>query len=94
MTDSRKAWELFSDDPEAFDLVLSDMTMPQLTGAELAQRILARRPDIPAIISTGYSEQIDERKAKERGIRAFVMKPIVMHEMAETIRAVLEGGKD
>jgi CheY-like chemotaxis protein len=76
--------------PEKFDLVISDMTMPNMTGDRLAGELMAIRSDIPIIICTGYSERISVERAREIGIRAFVMKPIVMRQMAETIRKALE----
>ena len=61
-----------------------------MTGKELAKEIMALRCDIPIILCTGFSEQIDESRAKEMGISAFLMKPIVMHDIANTIREVLD----
>ncbi|MFP4087893.1 MAG: PAS domain S-box protein [Desulfobacteraceae bacterium] len=88
-TSSPEALEIFRRRPEAFDLVITDYTMPHMTGRELAQKVMDIRPNIPIILCTGFSEQIDEAKAKAVGIRAFVIKPIVMKEMAYTIREVL-----
>jgi DNA-binding NarL/FixJ family response regulator len=67
--------------------------MPEMTGTDLTKAVMNIRDDIPVILSTGFSEHINEEKAKALGIRAFVMKPIVMNEMAETIRKVLDGNK-
>ena len=89
-TSSIEALEAFRDNPEGFDLVITDMTMPNMTGKDLAKELMSMRHDIPIILCTGYSEQIDEYKAKEMGINAFVMKPIVMRYMANTIREVLD----
>jgi len=89
-TSSLEALEAFRNDPEEFDLIITDMTMPDMTGSELAKEILPVRSDIPIILCTGFSEQIDEKKAKEMGIRAFVMKPIVMRQISNTIREVLD----
>lgn len=94
ITDSLKALEVFSKKPDDMDLVITDMTMPNMTGRELAEKIISIRSNIPIIICTGYSDQIDENKAKEAGIKAFVMKPIVMGEMAQIIREVLDTGFD
>ncbi|MFH1350902.1 MAG: response regulator [Pseudomonadota bacterium] len=88
-TSSIEALEAFRGTPDAFDLVITDMTMPNMTGKDLARELMAIRPDIPIILCTGFSEQIDERRAREMGISAFVMKPIVMRQMANTIREVL-----
>ena len=90
-TDSMEIIEAFRKDPVNFDLILTDMTMPQITGGELAKTILNIRPDIPIILCTGFSELIDKEMAKEVGIREFIMKPATKKELAETIRRVLNG---
>ncbi|MCF8085133.1 MAG: response regulator [Deltaproteobacteria bacterium] len=87
---SVKALAAFTEDPQAFDLIITDQTMPEMTGKELVREMLTIRPDLPIILCTGYSQQIDEKEAKAMGIRGFVTKPIVMREMAQTIREVLE----
>lgn len=84
------ALELFSDQPYRFDLVITDMTMPQLTGEKLAKRLMEIRRDIPVILCTGYSELISDEKAKNIGIQAFIMKPLVLRELAKTVRNVLD----
>ena len=89
-TSSIEALEAFRNNPNKFDLVITDQTMPNMEGSELAKELMNIRPDIPIILCTGYSEQIDERSAKEKGISAFVMKPIVMQQIAQTIRDVLD----
>jgi len=66
------------------------MTMQNMTGKDLAKELMSIRPDIPIILCTGFSEQIDEKRAEEMGINAFVVKPIVMRQMAQTIREVLD----
>ena len=76
--------------PDRFDLVITDMTMSNMTGADLAREIMRIRPDVPVILCTGFSEAISEEKAKAMGIRAFVMKPVVRREIAEVIRRVLD----
>ncbi|MFC1823165.1 response regulator [Thermodesulfobacteriota bacterium] len=88
-TSSLEALEAFHHDPDAFDLVITDQTMPNMTGVDLAGEIRKARPGIPVNLCTGYSEMIDEVKAKEIGMQAFVMKPVVMSEIAEMIREVL-----
>jgi CheY-like chemotaxis protein len=80
----------FSDNPKRFDLVVTDMTMPHMTGDELARRILAIRPDIPVILCTGYSSQVAEEKAKGIGVREVVMKPLTAATLAQTVREVLD----
>jgi CheY-like chemotaxis protein len=89
-TSSIEALELFRNNPDAFDLIITDMTMPNMTGKDLAKELMTIRLDIPIIICTGFSEKINERSAEEMGINAFVMKPIVMSQIASTIREVLD----
>ena len=91
-TSSIEALEAFRAHPEIFDLVITDMTMPNMTGDELARELIGIRSDIPIILCTGYSERITEEKAKAIGIRKFVMKPLVVTEIAEAIREVLDSG--
>jgi PAS domain S-box-containing protein len=87
--DSLEALDLFRANPDAFDLIITDQTMPQMTGEKLAESILRIRPDIPIILCTGFSEVVDADQAKTIGIREFVMKPFTIKEMTETIRKVL-----
>ncbi|MDG4474667.1 hybrid sensor histidine kinase/response regulator [Thiovibrio frasassiensis] len=87
--DSRQALELFAAQPADFDLVLTDMTMPHLTGAELAQQLMAIRPELPVVLCTGFSEIINEEKARDIGIRKLLMKPVLRDELARVLRQVL-----
>jgi CheY-like chemotaxis protein len=75
--------------PDAFDLVMTDMTMPRMTGADLSREILKIRPDIPIVLCTGFSETIRENSAKAIGIREFVLKPVVLKDLAHIIRRAL-----
>ncbi len=84
------AWSSFARDPYAFDLVLTDQTMPDLTGIDLAKRILDVRKDLPIILFTGYSEAVSPEMAKKAGITQFLAKPLVRQEVAETIRRALD----
>jgi PAS domain S-box-containing protein len=88
-TSSIEALELFKSDPGKFQLVITDMTMPNMTGDLLARRMLEIRPDIPIVLCTGYSERMSEAWAREIGITAFVMKPIVIQELSKIIRKAL-----
>ena len=83
----------FRANPEAFDLVVSDMNMPNMTGEQFARKLMAIRPNIPVIICTGFSERIDKEKAHAIGIKGFLMKPVVKSEMAQMIRKVLDEAK-
>ena len=89
-TSSIEALELFKVKSANFDLVITDMTMPNLTGEKLAQQLMSIRPDIPVILCTGFSEQISEEKAKKMGISEFIFKPLVMDKLAKTVRAALD----
>ncbi|MFO7753289.1 MAG: PAS domain S-box protein [Desulfobacteraceae bacterium] len=89
-TGSIDALEKFKMDPYAFDLVLTDMSMPNMTGEKLARAMIAIRPDLPVIICTGFSERIDEQKAEAIGVKAFLMKPILNRDIAQTVRKVLD----
>lgn len=88
-TSSLEALETFRAQPDGFDLVITDMTMPDKTGLELAREMMAIRPDIPIILCTGFSGVTSEERAKAIGIREFMLKPLLMRELANTIRKVL-----
>ena len=86
------AFKLFLQNPWRFDLVITDMTMPKMTGEALATKLLLIRRDIPIILCTGYSATISKERARSIGIGEFVMKPIVIGELAQTVRRVLDYG--
>ena len=92
MASSVDALELFRAQQRNFDLVITDMTMPNITGIDLAREMLKMRSDIPVILCTGYSEMISEEKAKSLGIRRLVMKPLFRRDLAKVIRDVLKTG--
>jgi len=89
-TSSIEALELFKNQPDRFDLVITDMTMSNMTGEDLAQELMRIKPNIPIILCTGFSAKIDDQKASAMGIRAFVLKPIVKQAIATTVRKVLD----
>jgi CheY-like chemotaxis protein len=89
-TSSVEALELFRQSSQNFDLVITDMTMPQMTGDLLARKLISIRPEIPIIVCTGYSDRIDTDIANEIGIRELVMKPVVMKDIANRIRRILD----
>ncbi len=89
-TSSIEALELFRAKPDEFNLVVTDMTMPNMTGDELTKELIRIKPEIPIIICTGYSARINQEQALAMGIHAFVMKPVVKGELAVTIRKVLD----
>ncbi len=92
-TSSPDALKAFSADPSCFDLVITDMTMPNMTGDQLARKLILIRPSIPIIICTGFSERVDEQRAKELGIKGILKKPIVRAQMAKMVRKVLDETK-
>jgi PAS domain S-box-containing protein len=91
-TSSVEALALFQSDATDFDLVITDQTMPGLTGTELAKKILRIRPDIPILLCSGFSETVNEEKPKAKGIRGYIMKPVLRREMAAIVRRVLDEG--
>lgn len=90
INNSQNALETFRKSPYQFDVVITDMTMPKLTGDLLAQRLMEVRPDIPVILCTGFSEKMSEEKAKKVGLKGFIMKPIIRREIAKAIRRALD----
>jgi len=93
-TNSFVAFNEFKTNPENFDLVISDMTMPNMTGDQLAKEILSIKPDIPIIICTGFSERINKNQAEKLGIKGYLMKPVVKSDMAQMVRKVLDEAKN
>ena len=90
LTSSLEVLECFRSQPFAYDVVLTDMTMPGLTGRDLARELLAIRPEIPIIMCSGFTEFINQEEAREAGIREFIMKPYATCSLAKTIRKALE----
>lgn len=89
-TDAREALALFEERPDAYDLVITDQTMPRMTGDQLAVEMLRIRPGIPILLCTGFSEAIHEEEARAQGIAGFILKPFSMGEIAEKICLVLK----
>ena len=92
-TSSTEALKLFQEKSDKFDLVISDMAMPELPGDRLAQELIRIRPTIPVIICTGHSDRMDEGKALKSGIAAYAMKPLVKADLVNTVRRVLDKSK-
>ncbi|MBW2593985.1 MAG: response regulator, partial [Deltaproteobacteria bacterium] len=90
---STDALAAFRTQPDKFDLVITDMTMPNMTGDKLAGELIKTRSDIPIILCTGFSELVSKEKAAALGIKGFLMKPLLREEMAHTIRKVLDEAK-
>jgi PAS domain S-box-containing protein len=89
-TSSIEALELFQSDPDAFDLVITDMTMPHMTGDVLTRKLQVVRPGIPVIICTGYSEKVTQEMIDRLRIRALIMKPVIRNELLLTVRQVID----
>jgi CheY-like chemotaxis protein len=89
-TSSLEALALFQANPNEFDLVMTDLTMPKMTGEQMAAEMIRVRSDIPIIICTGYSTSMTEGKGSQPGISAVVTKPLIDHEIAKTVRSVLD----
>lgn len=89
-TDSLEAFDFFMDHYEEIDLVITDMTMPRMTGAELAMKMLEIKPDIPIILCTGYSENFTEANATAIGIKKYIVKPFATHNLACSVREALD----
>jgi CheY-like chemotaxis protein len=90
-TDSIKALDDFRLRSHDFDLVITDMTMPGMTGEELAMAVMKERQDIPVILCSGYSDTMKLQQAKDIGIKAFLSKPVERADLARTLREVLAG---
>nr|NJM00936.1 response regulator [Desulfobacula sp.] len=89
---SPKALELFQRDPAAFDLVITDMTMPDLTGDKLISRMKKIRPDIPVILCTGYNEKLFNKKAGDMNADKILMKPVMKDELTSALGLLLDRG--
>ncbi|MDD5222367.1 MAG: PAS domain S-box protein [bacterium] len=89
-SNSTRALEIFRENPDGFDLVITDQTMPRMTGIELTREIKKLRSDIPVILCTGFSEAVDSKRLDILGIEKLIMKPVVTRDLAEAIRRVLD----
>jgi len=89
-TDSRNALGCFESNPKAFDLILSDVTMPGISGDVLAQQILELRPDVPVILMTGHSHRVDQDLIRQIGVKKLLSKPLPLNVLATTVRDVLD----
>ncbi|MBU0728205.1 MAG: transporter substrate-binding domain-containing protein [Proteobacteria bacterium] len=92
-TDSSKALKTFTNQPDYFDLVVTDMNMPKMTGAAFSRKLLTINPHIPIILCTGFSDTINEEHAMAMGIKRYLMKPIIKHEISNAVREVLDQEK-
>ena len=94
VTESRKALNLFRDNPDKFDLLITDQVMPHMTGVTLSKEILKIRPDLPIVLCTGSSPQaetaVGQRQAREVGIRKVLMKPVERNEISQVVQKLLQ----
>lgn len=91
LNSSQQAMDFFMQNKQSIDLVITDQTMPELTGIELTEKMLAENPDLPVFLVTGYSEEVDNEKALALGIREYITKPLKLSELAEKIQKHLPG---
>ncbi|MBA4368625.1 MAG: hybrid sensor histidine kinase/response regulator [Desulfobacterium sp.] len=89
-SDSMEALQTFKTDPNAFDLVISDMMMPKMTGDQLARELIAVKPGLPVILCTGYNEKFNKLSSEVSGVKGFLIKPIAQLELAALVRKVLD----
>jgi CheY-like chemotaxis protein len=91
-TSSSDALACFREQPDSFDLVITDQTMAHMTGFRLAEKLLQIRPTVPIILCTGFSDTITPEQAKATGIREYLMKPLSIQDLSEAIRRVVKTG--
>jgi CheY-like chemotaxis protein len=91
--DGTDALALFCADPHRFDLIFTDMTMPRMTGERLAREVKAIRPDMPVIICTGFSENMNPDRSRELGLSGCLLKPILRSDLAAAVRSALDSGR-
>lgn len=87
---STEALEVFTQQRARITLVLTDMTMPVMNGVELARRIKQLSPAMPVVLCTGFSETMDEKRARRMGIDGYMMKPVILDKLAQTLHDILE----
>ena len=89
-TNSREALDAFTAAPDSYDVVITDMTMPDLTGDVLSTKLLELRSELPIIILTGFSTRISKSEADALGIKGYLLKPVTLNELANTVRDILD----
>jgi PAS domain S-box-containing protein len=92
-TSSAEALQHFSSTPDRFDLVVTDMTMPEMTGDKLTENLKKISPEIPVVLCTGFSKKIDSQNARDIGVNALIKKPVEKNKLATVVRKVLDGDK-
>jgi len=94
LSSSQKALELFESDPQAFDLVFADVSMPEISGDDLARRMLRLRPDLPIILMTGFSNRLNHENTRQMGVRRLLYKPLTLQKISRNVREVLDHQDD
>src|SRR5690606_9705676 len=94
MTDALEALECARADPRAFDLVITDLSMPKLMGTDLVVQLLALRPDLPIILTTGYTTTLTAENVRALGIRELLLKPFSLRSLGTAVRDVLSRSED
>ena len=89
-SNSLDALEAFKVEPDRFDLLITDLTMPKITGLELAEKVFEINPDMPVILCTGFSELVSKEKAEALGIKDFLLKPVLRKELSNAIRRIFD----
>ena len=87
---AREALAVFQDGRDKFDLIVTDLTMPEITGLVFIEQVLAVQPDLPIILCTGFSELVSKQQAEAAGAKYFLKKPILMADLARAIRHALQ----
>ena len=90
VSDSSKAWDIFSKDPDQFDLVVTDNQMPVMNGLTLAEKILVLNPQTHILMCTGFGDDLTVNQAQKIGIKEIIYKPIIKEKMAFAIRRILD----
>jgi CheY-like chemotaxis protein len=93
VSESTAALALFKENPDKYDLVLTDQTMPDMTGIELTRELVSLRPDIPVVLITGYRDVVDTESAREAGVKVVVGKPMTRAEIGLAIKQLLTRGR-
>jgi len=89
LNSSKQAMEYFNSHADTIDLVITDQTMPDITGAELSKQMLQRDPNLPIFLITGFSEEVNSEKAAELGIKEYITKPLRLAELVEKLKIYL-----
>jgi CheY-like chemotaxis protein len=90
---SSEALEIFRASPDRFDLIITDQTMPDMTGLELSRELMLIRPSVPIILCTGFSELVNESTARAAGVRSYVKKPVLPRSLAAEIRKIVDASR-